>query len=524
MQHWSLSRKLISGLGVLMSLIIAVGAVGVAGLRRTDAGLQTVYNDRVVPLRDLKVIADAYAVDIIDAVNKANAGLVSSGRALELVRAAQTTIRGHWDAYTATFLTPEESRLVSEAKLLMAAADEDIARLIKHLEGIDAAVSRAGVLADFDGALYATVDPISGKISELTELQLRVAREEYDHAALTYRRVVWTLAVSILIALLIAGLGVWVVIHLVRQLDEIVQHLGAGSEQITTAAVQIAGGSQQLAAGASQQAASLEETNASFEEINSMTRRNAENAGTARQGAAKARTSADVGAAQAQEMTTAMQGIERASIEITKILKTIDEIAFQTNILALNAAVEAARAGEAGAGFAVVAEEVRSLAQRSARAARESAARIEDAVAKSQHGVRVSGEVAKTIGQIRAEVEIVDRSIQDIAVASSEQTHGVEQVAKAVSQIDQVTQSNAATSEESAAAAEELSSQANVMFEQVTVLVRLVEGSRGVVARAATHTSKTTASLPSQRRSGITPRPAGARAGAAVLRPQFASV
>ena len=185
-----------------------------------------------------------------------------------------------------------------------------------------------------------------------------------------------------------------------RPLSAATATLRSSTLQMAGAAAEIAGSGQSLAESASQQAASLEETSASLEEISSMTKRNADNARRAKELSGQTRHAADTGASEMEQMKIAMNAIKTSSDEVAKIVKNIDEIAFQTNILALNAAVEAARAGEAGAGFAVVADEVRNLAQRSAKAAKETAEKIEDAISKSQHGVQVSSQVATSLGEI----------------------------------------------------------------------------------------------------------------------------
>jgi methyl-accepting chemotaxis protein len=244
----------------------------------------------------------------------------------------------------------------------------------------------------------------------------------------------------------------------------------------------------------------------------SMTKRNAESAQKAKGAASSARGVADAGAEQMQAMVQAMDAIKVGSADIAKNLKTIDEIAFQTNILALNAAVEAARAGEAGAGFAVVADEVRTLAQRCAAAAKETAVKIDDSVAKSEQGVQVSGEVAKSFTNIQSQIRELDTLVAEIADASGEQSQGINQVTTAVSQMDQVTQANAGSAEESAAAAEELSAQSISLREAIAGLQSLIGGGTKeatgspdivspVVAKAkpATPPRETTALVPPNR-------------------------
>jgi methyl-accepting chemotaxis protein len=208
-----------------------------------------------------------------------------------------------------------------------------------------------------------------------------------------------------------------------------------------------------------------------------MTKRNAASAQEAKDLSNQTRAAADLGASHMEQMRLAMDEIKASSDDIAKIIKTIDEIAFQTNILALNAAVEAARAGEAGMGFAVVAEEVRSLAQRSARSAKETAGKIEVAISKSEQGVRISGSVAQSLNEIVQKARKVDVLIAEIAQASSEQSQGIGQVNGAISQMDKITQSNAANAEETAAASEELNAQALSMQDSVSDLRKLVDQS-----------------------------------------------
>ena len=285
------------------------------------------------------------------------------------------------------------------------------------------------------------------------------------------RLLIWMLPLAGLI-----GAGFFVVNRriIVRPLGASIATIDQASEQITAAAAQISASSQALAAGASQQAASLEEASASLEEISSMAKRNTEGAQQARELSNQTRAAADVGTADMEDMRRAMSEIKTSSHGIAKIIKTIDEIAFQTNILALNAAVEAARAGEAGMGFAVVAEEVRSLAQRSADSARETATKIQEAMTKSDDGVRISEKVAQSLGVIVAKAREVDQLVAEIATASVEQNQGIALVNNAVSEVDKVTQANASGAEEGAAAAEELSAQAVAMREHIAEMNLLV--------------------------------------------------
>jgi methyl-accepting chemotaxis protein len=211
----------------------------------------------------------------------------------------------------------------------------------------------------------------------------------------------------------------------------------------------------------------MEQIAASMQDLETKTRSNAENAGQANVLADNARKVAETGKAQMQDMVSAMQDINASSMDISKIIKVIDEIAFQTNLLALNAAVEAARAGQHGKGFAVVAEEVRNLAARSAVAAKETAQLIEGSVNKTKHGTEIAGNAAAALNEIVMEITRVTDLISDMAMSSQEQAEGIIQVNQGLAQIDTVTQQNTASSEENAAVAEELSSQAGLLQELV---------------------------------------------------------
>ncbi|MFZ4388358.1 MAG: methyl-accepting chemotaxis protein [Chthoniobacterales bacterium] len=262
--------------------------------------------------------------------------------------------------------------------------------------------------------------------------------------------------------------------RIMKTVAGVTANLDRSALHTASAARQVSMSSNQLSSGASEQASSVEETSTSLEEMSSMIRATADNAQKAKTLASDARTVADAGTLTMAEMVQAMTAIGTSSGEVAKIVKNIDEIAFQTNILALNAAVEAARAGEAGAGFAVVADEVRSLAQRSAAAAKETADKIEAAIASSRSGFECSARVSQSLKQIAEKVNSTDALVADIASAATEQAQGIEQVNHAMSQMEKVTQSNAASAEESASAAEELDAQAETMKDLVAQLRELV--------------------------------------------------
>jgi hypothetical protein len=287
----------------------------------------------------------------------------------------------------------------------------------------------------------------------------------------------------VVMSLLGGCLGLWISRGINKALKRIASTLSDGVGQTAAAAGQVSASSQSLAEGASEQAASLEETSSSLEEMASMTKRNAESASKVKILGSQARHAGDTAIGEMRSMSTAMNDIKSSSDDIAKIIKTIDEIAFQTNILALNAAVEAARAGEAGAGFAVVADEVRNLAQRCAQAAKETEAKIEDSMRKSSNGVEMSAKVAKSLEEIVTKARQVDELAGEVATASAEQSQGIEQVNLAVSQMDKVTQSNAANAEQSASAAESLKAQATNLEQVVNDLLTLVEGEKAIETR-----------------------------------------
>jgi len=260
----------------------------------------------------------------------------------------------------------------------------------------------------------------------------------------------------------------------IKPISKIINDLRSNAASLLDASNHVSSSSSQLADGAQSQAASLEETSSALEEVSSMSKANAENVNEANVKATEAKDSAESAQISMGKMKEAIGSIKESSDQTASIMKTIDEIAFQTNLLALNAAVEAARAGEAGAGFAVVSEEVRSLALRSADAAKSTATLIEESQEKANNGVAAAEEVAEILGKIVENVKKVSVLAKDITVASNEQAVGVAQINDAISEVDKVTQANAAVSEEAASASEELSGQAKALDAMVEDLAAIV--------------------------------------------------
>lgn len=379
-------------------------------------------------------------------------------------------------AYQRLVSDEEDIRLfrtaVAARERFLASAD----RLLTLAQTGNKAEAQVCLIQEMDPAIESCVEEFAVVSAYNGKLSARAVGVAQDVVATSRRQIGGLLGVMCVFG----GLVAWLVGRGVsRALGSLSDSMEEGAAQTAMAAGQLAVASDALATGCSEQGSSVAETSAALEEMTVMIRSTADNAEKAKALAKQARDAAQGGAQTMLDMNTAMHAIEASSAEVAKIVKNIDEIAFQTNILALNAAVEAARAGEAGAGFAVVADEVRSLAQRSAAAAKETAEKIEAAIAKSKHGAASCGKVGESLQEIVNKVAVADGLVAEIASAAKEQAQGIQQVGVAMVQMDKVTQSNASSAEESANAASQLNDQVHAMQDTVLALRALVGRNAG---------------------------------------------
>lgn len=332
--------------------------------------------------------------------------------------------------------------------------------------------------------VFATVsDRLNSSSTQLLKIQLQIIETTRQEANDVAGR-----AKGLSIALLLAAIGAALIaFYTVHKGSKSLRHYAAeiteSADQVSSAAGQVTAASQALAQGSSEQAATLEETSASAEEINSMTQKNAANARSTASETESADQLLKETTQKLDQMIGSMHEINASSEKISRIIRVIDEIAFQTNILALNAAVEAARAGEAGMGFAVVADEVRNLAQRSAQAAKDTSALIEESIVRSQDGKVRLDEVAKCVSKVVDNASRIKILAGEVHVGSQEQAKGIEQIAKAVAQMQRVTQATAASAEESASAGEEMNAQATGLNNAAKLLNELIGGAEEVESR-----------------------------------------
>ena len=476
MKNWSIGKRITGGFAVILLITVMIGVFSYSRLNLIGQNARSLITDSlpgVIILGQIEANAlEHYGLLEKDILSTDAASIAALEDQFHAISERNTKL---FKDYETTIRTTEDQTLY----------DADISTRMNYLKTLDSVLvlSHANKNEEALALLISNVDPVFKKYRDTLKAHVDwnsangVRSGELIAGEIT-RSQHFTL-IGLGTALALAGaIGFFTTRSVNRRLRATSDALESGVSQVSAAAAQVSASSQSLAEGASEQAASLEETSASLEELASMTKRNAESAQEAKDLSAQTRAAADTGAADMDAMKLAMDEIKASSNDIAKIIKSIDEIAFQTNILALNAAVEAARAGEAGMGFAVVADEVRNLAQRSAQSAKETAAKIEDAISKSDHGVRISGKVAQSLGEIVEKARKVDTLVAEIATASGEQSQGLSQVNTAVGQMDKVTQTNASNAEETASAAEELNAQSLVMRDNVAELLKMIDGVR----------------------------------------------
>ncbi len=512
MKNWTIGKRIVFGFGTLclsLALISAFVVCEVQGIRHEVSGVENnvpigIVNNAAPGMTAVStMIITSYKSRLLAGELLRTQGEDAIRKIRDQIKANGVDIDKQAAFYETTVVTAEDRRTWDEFK----AKREKYSGVRERYFALIEAHDLTGAASFYDGDLKVAYQDFTESMTAIFKLNADGLNESGLVLASSTQRILWVIVIVASLTLAVAVTMAYLIIRKVTgDLTEIAGALGEGADQVAAAAGQVSSSSQSLAEGASEQAASLEETSASLEEIGSMTKRNAESAQNAQSLSSQTRAAAEAGVARTEEMQAAVTAITEASAEmaeairdiktssddVSKIIKTIDEIAFQTNILALNAAVEAARAGEAGMGFAVVAEEVRHLAQRSAEAAKETARMIEASVSQSTRGVAVNGRVTARIGeigqksqavreslnQIVGRVQEVDALVATIAGASQEQSSGLGQITTAISQMDQVTQTNAAGAEESASAAEELSSQSAELRSAVETLSQLVGGNK----------------------------------------------
>lgn len=499
---------------VITSIVsLFIGLYGVNNLQTVNDGMTTMYYDRIIPLKQLKEISDAYAVNIVDATHKVRNGNISWSEAIRSYEAATKQVEDNLNAYASSKIEGEEVRLFNEAKNLKGKSDEAVNHLLDILrQGQDTSTQRK--LEDYIlHDMYANIDPFTLKINELIEIQLAYAKalnEEgdvlYDNTrTITYAITIVGILIAVGLAFVITRsivgelggepseikliaeeiangnltlkfdaqrkrVGIYgAIVQLSEQLKVIITKIMEGAEGVTSASLQMSSTSQQMSQGSQEQAASAEEISSSMEQMVSNIQQNTDNAQQTEKIAIKA----------ADDIKEGNNAVTQAVDSLKKIAEKIGivgEIARQTNLLALNAAVEAARAGEHGKGFAVVAAEVRKLAERSQVAA-------EEINSLSSSSVTIADRSGRLLEQIVPNIQNTAKLVQEIAASSTEQNSGATQINNAIQQFNQVIQQNAAGAEEIASSSEELSAQAESLKDSVSFF-RLDEGHERSASKA----------------------------------------
>jgi methyl-accepting chemotaxis protein len=469
---WTIPRRVAAGFVVLLVAALIVGGTALVRLQAVADSVERLADNQLPSVITLSRIAESNLLALL-AIRSAT-------------HATEPAAMQQWLETMRTSIADGNREVANYRNLISDDKDERLYRQsCEARESLLAEIRSAEKLIldgkpdDARAAILTTGTPLADRclklFNETIEHNLELTKQE-SSAARSLLQTGFLIAAIVLGAatLIGAALALGITRSLSRALLGISDALETSATRTSEAAGQVACVNRTVASGCVEQGAAVAETSSALEQISVMIRCTADNATKAKDFASQARVAAATGADTMAAMDSAMRSIETSSGEVAKIVKQIDEIAFQTNILALNAAVEAARAGEAGAGFAVVAEEVRSLAQRSAEAARETARRIEAAIASSRHGASSCVRVGQSLQEIADRITAADRLVAEIATAAKEQSEGIRQIGTAMTQLDQVTRDNAARAGEGASAAGDLSEQAAAVREHVECLRALV--------------------------------------------------
>jgi methyl-accepting chemotaxis protein len=477
MKNWSIGRRVSITCGVLLGLMLVAGVAGTLGIRKGASSIELMMSDSAMGLEALANIRGAVGELRGDAMASPVPGLeMIRAKNLEGVAKLRKTIPEALDAYEKTITADEDRILFNKIKAAAGPYLDTCARFATLVQ--EGKLSDAAAMYGAEGrAQYVALDEAIG--AEV-DYNTKHAEAVY-HDALSQSR--WSMTLTWIViglaGLMGGGLAFTVIRGISSALNQCADEINTSAQQVVSASTQLTATSESLAQGSSEQAASLEETSSSSQEIGAMTVRNAENTNRA----AVLMQEVDGRVVEANqalgEMTTSMDRIASSSNEIAKIIKVIDDIAFQTNILALNAAVEAARAGEAGMSFAVVADEVRNLAQRCAQAAKDTTLLIESSVTNARSGTEKVVRVSTVIDSVTQSASQIKTLINELNGAANQQSRGVEQISSALNQMEQVTQKTAANAEESASASQQLKAQAESMSAIINSLRLLATGTAG---------------------------------------------
>ncbi len=475
MKKWSLNLKIAFVICVLIVGSAVISGMGLYQMGGINQSLEEITDVRVKSLMQAEKIRQLFYTQIINERNFIiNDTLEGKTRTAELIVKRDKEMREILEERRKT-ADPEALKNLEEFVAVYEAwhvTNSEVAKLLVNgnvKEGIALILSKGR-------ELRLAGEAASDKMVQHDVIEMA---EQRKHAELTYQQAkTWTGAISAFSIILGVALAFVILRAASKAINQVISALKDNSSHVTQAAHQIAAASEELSSASTEQASSLEETVATLEELTSMVSVNSNNAKEAARLAGLTREVAIKGESEIRHLVDSMGLISADSKKIEEITNVVDDIAFQTNLLALNAAVEAARAGEQGKGFAVVAEAVRNLAQRSSSAAKDIADLIKGSVAKIEVGSQQASHSGKVLEEIVSSVKKVSDLNSEIATASEEQSHGIQQISKAMNQLDQVTQVNAATSEEAAASAQELSSQAENLTNAVYVLVETIDGTK----------------------------------------------